>query len=258
MPEVKAPDRLLSLSLEEITEQLGEEGLRERFSLEIKRFTDDEQALIMGALELATMLHADERRAREPYINHVLRVAVRVMSDPELIDVDVVVAAILHDTVENHHDKLLQDELVAQYDWEALEVEMRQAMALDTIQTMFNERVAGLVAVVTNPPVEADMPLAKRHEKYRINVVEKLSTNPDARVIKAGDVLDNTADLESLYDKNKDKARSLATKYGPMLDQLAELINLEDTPLSYGAKQRTCQQLERSGNRCKAILEMVY
>ncbi len=246
-------EQLYLLSLEEITERWGEQGLREQFAFEAKRFSGEDSAFIDGALELATFLHDGEQRVREPYINHVLRVTLRILQDSEFADIDVIVAAILHDTVENHHNKLIQDENQESFDSPTYELEMLHAMALDILQSMFNERVARLVNILTNPPLDPAMPRGERHELYRANVLQKLASHPDARIIKACDVLDNTADLELILAKNPLKATALAKKYEPMLRELAEIVGQADTPLSGQAKLNVQQQLANSAERCRRI-----
>src|SRR5260370_1703819 len=90
------------MPLHAITSTYGEEGLRERFAAEIASFPDAGQDRLNRALELAARLHAGDRREREPYVNHLLRVAIRVMSHYGVHDAHVVVAALLHDAVGYH------------------------------------------------------------------------------------------------------------------------------------------------------------
>src|SRR3984893_9079737 len=99
--------RLLAATpLHAITALHGEAGLRERFAIEIASFPDADRRRIERALDLATRLHAADRRQREPYVNHLLRVATRIISHYKIRDVDVVCAALLHDAVEDHADEL--------------------------------------------------------------------------------------------------------------------------------------------------------
>ncbi len=93
---------LATMPLHTITASHGEAGLRERFALEIASFPDADQPRIGRALELAARLHAGDRRQREPYINHLLRVATRIISHYHVRDPDVICAALLHDAVEDH------------------------------------------------------------------------------------------------------------------------------------------------------------
>ena len=90
---------LLSMPLHAITEVYGEQGLRERFLLEVDGFPPAEAAQLRAALQLAGTLHAEDRRVREPYLNHLLRVAIRIVKYYGVRDVDVLTAALLHDAV---------------------------------------------------------------------------------------------------------------------------------------------------------------
>src|SRR6188768_2753007 len=101
-----APRILLSMPLHAITEVYGEAGLRERFALELLELPPGDRRQLEEALELAARLHADDRRVREPYLNHLLRVAIRIMRYYGIRDVDVLTAALLHDAVEDHPDEL--------------------------------------------------------------------------------------------------------------------------------------------------------
>src|SRR5579862_7561628 len=97
---------LATMPLHAITSTYGEEGLRERFALEIASWPEADRARLERALDLATRLHAGDRRDREPYLNHLLRVAIRIISHYGVHDPDVIVAALLHDAVEDHPGEL--------------------------------------------------------------------------------------------------------------------------------------------------------
>src|ERR1700744_4544969 len=102
--------RLLeTMPLHAITATYGEDGLRERFAAEIAAFGAPERRRLEDALALAAQLHAGDRRQREPYVNHLLRVAIRIMSHYGVRDPDVVAAALLHDSVEDHAAELAPD-----------------------------------------------------------------------------------------------------------------------------------------------------
>src|ERR1700748_877664 len=97
------PRRLLAtMPLHAITSTYGEEGLRERFAAEIAPLPAASRDQLHQALGLVTLVQAADRREREPYINHLLRVATRIMSHYGVGDAGVVTAALLHDAVEDH------------------------------------------------------------------------------------------------------------------------------------------------------------
>src|SRR5690348_17860584 len=98
-----------TMPLHAITSTYGEEGLRARFATEIEAWPEADQHRLSQALALAGRLHAADRRAREPYVNHLLRVAIRIMSHYGVRDADVACAALLHDAVEDHAAELAPD-----------------------------------------------------------------------------------------------------------------------------------------------------
>src|ERR1700729_3567078 len=80
---------LATMPLHAITALHGEAGLRERFALEIAEFGAADRLRIERALALASRLHAADRRQREPYVNHLLRVATRILGHYQVHDSDV-------------------------------------------------------------------------------------------------------------------------------------------------------------------------
>ena len=223
------------MPLHAITSTYGEEGLRARFEAEIETWPEEDQRRLNKALELAARLHAADRREREPYINHLLRVAIRIMSHYGVHDADVVIAALLHDAVEDHAAELADPH------------GDRQA-ALAVLAAEFGPRVAELVAAVTNPEYAPDR---DTHEQYREHVAESLRGNPWARVIKASDFTDNGV---GLIHTTGPRLRALAGKYAPLVPVLQELIALPDTPLDAAARQHILSQLDRAADRFAAVL----
>jgi hypothetical protein len=223
-----------TMPLHAITSTYGEDGLRARFAAEIQTWPEEDQRRLNRALELAARLHAADRREREPYINHLLRVAIRIMSHYGVHDPDVVAAALLHDAVEDHAAELAPGG-------------GRQA-ALEALAAEFGPRVAELVAAVTNPEYAPDR---DTDEQYREHVADSLRRNPWARVIKASDFTDNGV---GLIHTTGPRLHRLAGKYAPLVPVLRELIALPDTPLDADARQHILAQLDRAADRFAAVL----
>ncbi|WP_433375961.1 HD domain-containing protein [Actinoplanes sp. CA-142083] len=232
---------LLSMPLHAITEVYGEEGLRDRFLLEVDSFPPEEAARLCEALDLAARLHAGDRRVREPYLNHLLRVAIRIVKYYGVRDVDVLTAALLHDAVEDHPAEL---GMLAT----GTHQELTDA-AIAELARRFNPRVAELVRSVTNPEYD---PERDRHEQYREHVAASLDRDPWARVIKVSDFTDNGV---GVIHTTADKAFSSATKYRPLVPKLRELVGRPDTPLSLEAKEHILDQLDLAEERFAAILD---
>jgi HD domain len=234
---------LATMPLHAITSTYGEEGLRERFAAEVASFSEQDQRRLKRALDLVGRLHADDRREREPYVNHLLRVAIRIMSHYRVRDTDVICAALLHDAVEDH-----PAELAASVPGQDGGAGDDQAAALTALTAQFGTRVAELVAAVTNPPYA---PERDAHEQYREHVADSLRRSPWARVIKASDFTDNGA---GLIHSTGARLGKLAGKYAPLVPVLRELIERSDTPLDAAAKERILAQLDRAAERFAALL----
>jgi (p)ppGpp synthase/HD superfamily hydrolase len=237
---------LMTMPLHAITEVYGEQGLRDRFRLELEAFRPGDRAQLERALELATRLHADDRRVREPYLNHLLRVAIRIIRYYGITDVDVLTAALLHDAVEDHPEELAQDELALCGG--GTHAELTDA-AVAELARRFNPRVAELVRSVTNPEYDPDR---DRNEQYRMHVEESLERDPWARVIKVSDFTDNGV---GVIHTSYEKAHSSARKYRPLVPKLRELVGRPDTPLSVAAKDHILDQLDLAEERFAAILD---
>jgi len=238
-----APRVLMSMPLHAVTEMYGESGLRQRFAAEIADFDPAARATLNDATELAARLHAYDRRTREPYLNHPLRTAIRIICYYQVRDVDVLVAALLHDAVEDHPDML-----AAPDGGDRTEAALTEA-ALAELGRRYNPRVADLVRAVTNPAHE---PGRDRFEQYRAHVAESLEANPWARIIKVSDFTDNGV---GLIHTDPSRHVRLATKYAPLVPVFRDLIARPDTPLTDDVKQHILGQLDSAEERFDAILE---
>ena len=221
------------MPLHAITALYGERGLRERFATETARLGDPAgRRKIKQALQLAGRLHSLDHRQREPFVNHVLRVALRIIVHYDVHDADVICAALLHDSVEGHADDLSP---------------AGRPGAFAMLTACFGPRVADLVAAVTNPIYA---PMIDEDAQYRAYIVASLESHPWARVLKASDFTDNGVGL--IYTTGP-KATKSARKYAPLVPVLADLIARPDTPLTCQAKARILRQLDTAQQRFAAI-----
>ncbi|MGH3245126.1 MAG: HD domain-containing protein, partial [Trebonia sp.] len=132
---------LATMPLHAITVIYGEDGLRERLLAEAGRFPGAQRDRIEAALALMSRLHERDRRQREPYSCHPLRVTIRILSHYRVTDPDVACAALLHDTVEGHAGDIAPGG--------------SRQRALAVLAGQFGERTAGLVGAVTSLVWEA-------------------------------------------------------------------------------------------------------
>src|SRR6185312_5625376 len=94
--------KLLAMPIHIVTSRYGLPGLRELLDAETEGFGPAERERIERARRLATLLHAQDQRVSEPYASHLLRVAIRIVRHYQVSDTDVICAALLHDSVEDH------------------------------------------------------------------------------------------------------------------------------------------------------------
>ncbi|KAB1107833.1 HD domain-containing protein [Micromonospora aurantiaca] len=235
------PAYLATMPMHAITEIHGEPGLLARFRLEIEAFDEAARDRLTEALDLAADLHRDDRRVREPYLNHLLRVAIRLMHHYQVRDVDVIVAGLLHDAVEDHPAELAGLDTESAAD--------ATPAALDALSDRFGARVARLVAAVTNPAYD---PGRDRDEQYREHVAASLEREPWARVIKVSDFTDNGVGVIHTVGPKVTRA---ATKYRPLVPVFRDLVARPDTPLSAPVKQHILAQLDLAEERFSAILD---
>lgn len=120
------------------------------------------------AYRFAAQAHVNEKRKgerQEPYINHLVEVAELVAGATDGDDIDLIVAALMHDTVED-----------------------TQVTPADLTRE-FGPRVAALVAEVTD---DRTLPQA---ERKRLQVEHAPHLSRDAQIIKLADKTSNVRDI---------------------------------------------------------------
>ncbi|XP_049842471.1 guanosine-3',5'-bis(diphosphate) 3'-pyrophosphohydrolase MESH1 [Schistocerca gregaria] len=129
----------------------------------------DVTAKLIQCTNFAAVKHKDQRRKdpeKTPYINHPVGVAYILTHEGSVTDVEVIMAALLHDTVEDTDT------------------------SFEEIEELFGQRVTSLVREVTD-----DKSLPKE-ERKRQQVVHAPTSSPGAKLIKLADKLYNLRDLE--------------------------------------------------------------
>jgi guanosine-3',5'-bis(diphosphate) 3'-pyrophosphohydrolase len=123
---------------------------------------------LIEAASFAAQRHAGHFRKgndNQPYINHPLEVANLIANVGGVDDVDVLIAAILHDTVED------------------------VGVKPEEIRERFGARVAGIVAEVTD---DKSLPKA---ERQRLQVEHAPHISQEAKLVKLGDKISNITDV---------------------------------------------------------------
>ncbi len=180
-------------------------------------YDEDEVLELASAIELATKAHAGQKRkSGEPYIIHPIAVAATLIEWG--MDVDSVIAGVLHDTVEDTD------------------------VTLEQIENNFGSDVAFLVDGVTKvSQARAGM---QDLDKYLPQTKDNLSklliaVGQDVRVIiiKLADRLHNLQTLQHMpADKQRKIARESLEVFGPMADRLGMgrvRMQIEELAFSY-------------------------
>ena len=139
-----------------------------------------ELALLLKALAFAAHKHRDQRRKdpeASPYINHPIALADVLVNEAAVTDVEVLCAALLHDTVE---------------DTATTPEELREA---------FGSRVARIVAEVTD-----DKSLSKE-ERKRLQIEHAPQLSTEAKLVKLADKICNLRDVATDPPAQWDRAR---------------------------------------------------
>lgn len=125
-------------------------------------------AVILKAIRFSADKHRNQRRKNKeasPYINHPIDVAEMLVRVGHVDDADVIVAAILHDTIED------------------------TATLPDEIEALFGKRVLSFVLEVTD---DKSLPKAKRKQLQIDNAPHK---SHGAKQIKLADKISNLLDI---------------------------------------------------------------
>jgi len=123
---------------------------------------------ILKATNFAALRHRNQRRkdsTKTPYINHPIGVAYSIVHEGGIKDVEIIQAALLHDTVED------------------------TATTLEEIEEQFGKNVRSIVAEVTD-----DKSLPKQKRKM-LQVEKAAHKSYGAKIVKYADKLYNLRDL---------------------------------------------------------------
>lgn len=132
------------------------------------RCTMDSIGILVKTADFAARKHRDQRRKdpeKTPYINHPIGVARILVDEGSISEIEVLQAALLHDTVEDTET------------------------TLEEIQTCFGIGVRNIVAEVTD-----DKSLTKM-ERKRLQIENAPHKSREAKLVKLADKLYNLRDL---------------------------------------------------------------
>jgi guanosine-3',5'-bis(diphosphate) 3'-pyrophosphohydrolase len=134
----------------------------------VKSRPEKELALLFRALAFAAHKHRDQRRKdaeASPYINHPIALAEVLAGEGGIADVEVLAAALLHDTIED------------------------TATTAEELRAEFGARIAAMVEEVTD---DQNLPKADRK---RLQIEHAAALSPGAKLVKLADKICNLRDV---------------------------------------------------------------
>lgn len=171
------------------------------------------------AITFAGILHSGQTRMvmgsteRTPYIEHPLQNAYWLLEKGCLSE-DVLIAEILHDTVEDCKDKF-----ISLLEYRAYIKKNPASDALGFYSHEFNPNVARIVKAVTNAELPRSMSKAEKRTFYVAHIVDVIG-NVEVFLTKLADFINNAGNLALHYSKNggevTDVQLHLALKYFPL------------------------------------------
>ncbi len=144
------------------------EAQEQEFTELLVRFSEEDREEIKGAYELAKEMHTGQlRHEGTAYVIHPLRVAMILMRDSGIEDKELIIAALLHDTVED------------------------TPVTLEDLSKKYTQRTVGLVEDLTRHRPESETEQQKKQAKpIKLNWFIK-NASKDSKLIKCADILDN-------------------------------------------------------------------
>ena len=157
-------------------------------------------ALLLKALAFAAHKHRDQRRKdaeASPYINHPIALADVLMNEGGVTDIEVLCAALLHDTVEDTattHEELVKafgariarvvaevtdDKALPKSERKRLQVEHAASISREAKLVKLADKICNLRDVVERPPAKWDLQRRRDYFEWAKEVVDRLrGTNP--------------------------------------------------------------------------------
>lgn len=166
---------------------MNEEQLHDSIFRFGANWSEQEKGFVEDAYQLAKVLFRDDKYRNGPGTYHLLRVANRVAGYLEKPDWELVVAAILHDTIEDHPEGLF----IATRTFlpEDLSPKELAEYAVQLLKNRYSDRVGDAVAAVTNPPLLSKKNYSTEEEflDAYAHKVEQAVVTPDGWIIKFAD-----------------------------------------------------------------------
>jgi len=185
---------------------------------------DMDNEVISSAIDLASILHSHQTRGnrgnfdKTPYIEHPLRNAVRLLR-LKVKNQDVIVAAILHDTIEDGAQVFVKK--FSETSAVTGELEARAELG-EYIKKSYGPKVLELVEAVSNDyvadTVKSKMSAEEKNRIYLEHVKKSIKGRPEVFLVKISDLVDNGTGLHNNdIPSRREKTKKQAVKYLPVI-----------------------------------------
>lgn len=189
----------------------------------VARLKDLNEAII-----IASYLHRNDTRGnrglipRDMYITHPLRNTLRLIRYG-ITDSNVLIACVLHDTVEDHPEEILTD--LAGQSIEGVSAEDIRMRAISFLAGRFGNQAADIVLAVSNPIMDkSGMSKEEKRVLYAVKVEQAIAISVEVFLVKFADVYDNAGSLHHTTGNPKSMTDHLTLKYLPLMDILRKAL----------------------------------
>lgn len=238
---IKSDEKFKQASTPSMIEYLGAKtGISPAPDIKPLDISLEDQERISDALQLALALHIDQKdRPDGPYVNHVMRAATRVIDEYGVTDPDLIIAALLHDSIEDQAEKL-----AALYSGNEKSLTTREK-ALAVISNRFGKRVAHIVESLSNPEIENKEALDKeaKNRIYKEHVAHAIQ-EPDFALIKLADFSDNGLNLHTVTDTPR--RLKLGDKYQQVIEVFIDRLQRDDINIPSNKKEELIARLKNA------------
>ena len=220
-----------------------------------------DKTALRGSISLATILHSHQKRGNRgghkttPYIEHPLRNSLRLIR-LGVKDQDVVIASVLHDTIEDGASKFCEKFLQKK---NIDELEARKTLS-SHIKKTYGKRVVKLVESVTNDYLtdtdKSKMSISRKNKSYYDHVEKNVTNEPQVLLVKRSDVIENATGRDH-NDVPGREAKTLkqAVKYLPVVPVFEKEIQRQNIHLSKRSKAEILIKLENTKKRLQIIID---
>lgn len=230
------------------TDQLSREFMKGL----IEKFNTEDRNKIYDALMLMYTVHIYQNRPDgNPEIIHSISVAKRVLEMLPNPDKDLVISALLHDSIENQAGKLSS---LSGNKSEMSTID-EHGESITFLKKRYGDRVSKIVSGLTNPDfadilkkqeIEKDNPnYQNQKNKLYAEHVKKAIEDEDVLTVKLADFSDNALKLSSWKPKTEEEKKricKLKSKYLPVMQIFIKRLERDNLFLEY--QKRIRQEME--------------